>query len=195
MKYFDVKTKTIFQGTRISLISWFEAIWMILSYKKGISSVQLGKNINVSQKTAWFMMHRIRETLEIDNINDNDSSNIWAFTNNFMERIKTINEYQQAALSTAIYPEKFKIVYPVLGLTGEAGEVSDKIKKVLRDNNGEFSEEKRIEIAKEIGDVAWYMATLSNDLGYTLEEIFNMNIQKLQSRKERNVLNGSGDNR
>lgn len=112
-----------------------------------------------------------------------------------MERIKTINEYQQAALSTAIYPEKLKIVYPVLGLTGEAGEVSDKIKKVLRDNNGEFSEEKRIEIAKEIGDVAWYMATLSNDLGYTLEEIFNMNIQKLQSRKERNVLNGNGDNR
>lgn len=66
-KYFDVKTKTIFQGTRIPLISWFEAIWTILSYKKGISSVQLGENIKVSQKTAWFMMHRIRKALGIDN--------------------------------------------------------------------------------------------------------------------------------
>lgn len=61
------KTKTIFQGTRIPLISWFEAIWTILSYKKGISSVQLGENIKVSQKTAWFMMHRIRKALGIDN--------------------------------------------------------------------------------------------------------------------------------
>lgn len=66
-KYFNVKTKTIFQGTHIPLISWFEAIWIILFYKKGISYVQLGENIKVSQKTAWFMMHRIRKALEKDN--------------------------------------------------------------------------------------------------------------------------------
>ena len=71
-KYFDVKTKTIFQGTRIPLISWFEAIWTILSYKKGISSVQLGENIKVSQKTAWFMLHRIRHNIKDDDATFDD---------------------------------------------------------------------------------------------------------------------------
>ena len=66
-KYFDVKTKTILQGTRIPLIKWFESIWCVLSYKKGISSIQMSKNIDVAQKTAWFMMHRIRKALGIDN--------------------------------------------------------------------------------------------------------------------------------
>lgn len=66
-KYFDVKTKTIFQGTRVPMRKWFEAIWTLLSYKKGISSIQLGLNIGVSQKTAWFMMHRIRKALGVDN--------------------------------------------------------------------------------------------------------------------------------
>lgn len=107
----------------------------------------------------------------------------------------TINEYQNLALETAIYPKKYKIIYPALGITGEAGECSDKIKKVIRDNNGEFTEEKKQEIAKEIGDVLWYCATLANDIGYSLDEIANLNIEKLQSRKVRNKINGSGDNR
>lgn len=106
-----------------------------------------------------------------------------------------LNEYQKRALETAIYPSEAKIVYPTLGLTGEAGEVADKVKKVIRDNNGNFSAEKRTEIAKEVGDVLWYIANLANDLGYTLEEIGEMNITKLSSRKERGVLNGNGDNR
>ena len=66
----------------------------------------------------------------------------------------TLNEYQQLALETAIYPNP--IIYPTLGLTGEAGEVSDKVKKVLRDNDSVFTDEKKLEIAKEIGDVLWY---------------------------------------
>lgn len=107
----------------------------------------------------------------------------------------TLNEYQNLALETAIYPRKYKIIYPALGITGEAGECSDKIKKVIRDNNGEFTEEKKQEIAKEIGDVLWYCATLANDIGYSLDEIANLNIEKLQSRKVRNKINGSGDNR
>ena len=106
-----------------------------------------------------------------------------------------LNEYQKRALETAIYPSETKIVYPTLGITGEAGEVADKVKKVIRDNNGNFSEEKRFEIAKEVGDVLWYIDNLANDLGYTLEEIGEMNIKKLSSRKERGVLNGNGDNR
>ena len=85
----------------------------------------------------------------------------------------------------------------VLGLTGEAGEVADKVKKVLRDKNGEFFKDPstREEIMKEIGDVLWYCATLANDLGYSLEEVAEANIKKLSSRKERGMLGGNGDNR
>lgn len=106
-----------------------------------------------------------------------------------------LNEYQKRALETAIYPKGVKIVYPTLGLTGEAGEVADKVKKVIRDNNGNFSTEKRLELAKELGDVLWYISVLANDLGYTLEEIGELNNKKLSSRKERGVINGNGDNR
>lgn len=105
----------------------------------------------------------------------------------------TLDEYQQLALETAIYPSP--IIYPTLGLTGEAGEVSDKVKKVLRDNNSIFTEDKKTEIAKEVGDVLWYCATLSHDIGYTLEEIAQMNYDKLRSRQLRGKLHGSGDNR
>lgn len=106
-----------------------------------------------------------------------------------------INEYQKKAISTAVYGEGNSITYPTLGLTGEAGEVADKVKKVLRDNNGEFSDEKKLEIAKEIGDVLWYCAALARDLGYDLETIAEMNIDKLFSRRDRGVISGSGDNR
>ena len=107
----------------------------------------------------------------------------------------TLDEYQNHALKTAIYPKQYKIIYPALGITGEAGECSDKVKKVIRDNNGGFTDDKKREIAKEIGDVLWYCAALAHDIDYTLEEIGKMNVAKLSSRKERNKINGSGDNR
>ena len=69
------------------------------------------------------------------------------------------------------------------------------MKKIIRDNDGVFTDEKKLEIAKEIGDVLWYCAALAHDIGYTLEEVGNMNVEKLRSRKQRNKLNGSGDNR
>ena len=106
----------------------------------------------------------------------------------------TLNEYQTAAMATAIYPPEAAIVYPTLGLSGEAGEVSEKVKKVLRDDGGDFSR-KRAEIAKELSDVLWYAAAVARDLGYTLQEIADINLTKLASRAERGVLNGSGDNR
>lgn len=106
-----------------------------------------------------------------------------------------LNEYQKRALETALYPKEVRILYPTLGLTGEAGEVADKVKKVIRDNDGDFSVERRLEIAKELGDVLWYISTLANDLGYTLEEIGELNNRKLSSRKERGVISGNGDNR
>lgn len=107
----------------------------------------------------------------------------------------TLNEYQRAALETALYPSEQKIIYPTLGLAGESGEVADKIKKVLRDRHGVFDVTTRTEIAKELGDVLWYVAVLSNDIGYTLDEIGKMNNEKLQSRKRRGVIGGEGDNR
>ena len=120
-----------------------------------------------------------------------------------MIEITGLNEYQQRALETAVYPSEFKVIYPSLGLTGEAGEVSDKVKKVLRDtelvrdSKGAIyiPADKCEQIAMELGDVCWYIATLAHDLGYTLQEIAEMNYAKLKSRQERGKLSGSGDNR
>jgi NTP pyrophosphatase (non-canonical NTP hydrolase) len=108
----------------------------------------------------------------------------------------TPNKYQQKALETAIYPNQGNnFVYPILGLSGEVGEVAEKLKKIIRDKGGVMTDSDRQGTALELSDCAWYMAVLANELGYTLEEIFQMNIDKLQSRKERGVLSGSGDNR
>ena len=108
------------------------------------------------------------------------------------------------ALETAVYPKEYKAIYPALGMNGEAGEVADKVKKFLRnseiiarDGSGAIvlPDSKREELAKEVGDVLWYVATMAFDLGYSLEEIAEMNDQKLKSRQQRHQLNGSGDNR
>ena len=108
----------------------------------------------------------------------------------------TFQEYQDEARKTAIYPNKDNnFVYPTLGLAGEAGEVAEKIKKVIRDGNGIVSEEKKVEITKELGDVLWYVANLAKELGISLEEVAQKNIEKLQSRQQRGELHGSGDNR
>lgn len=102
-------------------------------------------------------------------------------------------EYQKRAASTAIYDNKFSVLYPALGLAGEAGEVADKVKKIIRDNKSLVEEKK--ELAKELGDVLWYINALARDIGYSLEVIAEMNLEKLESRKERGTLQGNGDNR
>ena len=108
----------------------------------------------------------------------------------------TFEEYQTKARQTAIYPNKDNnFIYPTLGLVGEAGEVAEKIKKIIRDNEGVISEEKKTEIIKELGDVMWYVANLSEEIGSSLEEVSIRNIEKLKSRQERNQLQGNGDNR
>ena len=73
--------------------------------------------------------------------------------------------------------------------------VAEKVKKVLRDNNGVFTDEKRQEIAKELGDCLWYVSVMASDIGYSLEDIGKMNIDKLRSRQQRNMIHGNGDNR
>ncbi len=106
------------------------------------------------------------------------------------------SEYEKAIIETAIYPDKGNnFVYPTLGLVGEAGEVAEKIKKVLREEGGVVTDEKKEEIKKELGDVLWYLVALSRELGFTIEDVARKNIEKLSSRKERGVLHGSGDNR
>jgi len=119
----------------------------------------------------------------------------------FMETM-TFEEYQEGAMSTAIYPDE--LIYPVLGLVGEAGEVAEKVKKFFRDNQfevmcedavAEVPAETRMEIAKELSDVLWYLTAVAADIGYSLEEIAELNLTKLADRNQRGKLTGSGDNR
>lgn len=107
----------------------------------------------------------------------------------------TLNDYQEAAIATAIYPRESAIVYPALGLCGESGEVAEKVKKTLRDNGGEFDRERRTALAKELSDCLWYVSALASDLGYNLQDIADLGLAKLASRAERGVLSGSGDER
>lgn len=103
----------------------------------------------------------------------------------------TFNEYLEFVRSMKVYPEKHAIVYPALGLSGEAGEIAEKVKKMLR---GDKPLDKEA-ILKELGDPLWYITSLADDLGYTLQDVIDANVEKLTSRKERGVLKGSGDNR
>ena len=104
-----------------------------------------------------------------------------------------INEYQTLAKNTAIYPKDKAVVYPALGLAGEAGEVANKVKKVLRD--GTEIKDVSKDIASEIGDCLWYISVLAGDIGWDLESIAKLNIDKLQDRANRGKLSGSGDKR
>jgi len=105
------------------------------------------------------------------------------------------NEYQSWTETTAIYPKEFELSYLALGLVGEAGEIANHIKKVLRDYNGKVTDEMKKTLINELGDVEWYIARLCEFLGTTIEDVMQINFEKLESRKKRNVLKGSGDNR
>ena len=114
----------------------------------------------------------------------------------------TFNEYQDVSAKTAVFKEtvaphlgQHTFIYLVLGLAGESGEVADKIKKLYRDNGGILDDAKKQELAKELGDVLWYIARLAEEWGFSLEQIAEMNVEKLQSRKTREQLHGDGDNR
>lgn len=127
-----------------------------------------------------------------------------------------MNAYQQRSRKTAIYPkvaivEKVPIgettctlevvsdaigwVYPAGKLGGECGELQEKLFKILRDDGGKTSDEKREAVKKELGDILWYVAQLATEFGLTLSDVAQANIEKLESRQTRGVLGGSGDNR
>lgn len=107
----------------------------------------------------------------------------------------TIKEYQDEAIKTAIYPEKYKIIYSAIGLSNEAGEVLGKIKKVMRDKEGVFDPKSKLDIGMELADCLWYCSALASDLGFSLDHLAELNLAKLKDRQERGVLQGSGDTR
>lgn len=105
-------------------------------------------------------------------------------------------EYQEKSRKTALYPNVGQnFIYPTIGLAGETGEVSEKIKKVIRDKDGIIDEEDKDAIKKELGDVLWYVSQLATELGLSLDDIAENNIKKLYSRLDRGVISGNGDNR
>jgi NTP pyrophosphatase (non-canonical NTP hydrolase) len=107
-----------------------------------------------------------------------------------------LSDYQRRSRETAVYPDAGdNLTYPALGLCGEAGECAEKVKKTLRDDGGVLSDERRAALAAELGDVLWYLAQLATEAGLDLGAIAEDNLAKLLSRKERQVLQGSGDSR
>ena len=115
--------------------------------------------------------------------------------NHKYNRISDLDMYQQVAKTTAIYPREQAIIYPTLGLTGEAGEVANKVKKIIRDGTNKNNENLVQEISAEIGDCLWYISVLADDIGVKLSDIANSNLEKLENRKKKGTIHGSGDDR
>ena len=106
-----------------------------------------------------------------------------------------IDEYQNKAKTTAIYAQEHKIMYPALGLSGEAGEVANKVKKIMRDGIQKLPPDWKEQLGSEIGDVLWYCAVLADDLNLSLSSLAAQNLEKLERRKEQGKIQGSGDKR
>lgn len=109
----------------------------------------------------------------------------------------TFDEYQQKALTTAIRVDHdmLNLSHWALGIMGEGGEIAEKVKKLIRDKDAQLDEESKQLLAKEIGDVLWYLAVMADQLGVSFDDIAQTNITKLADRKRRSVLGGSGDMR
>jgi NTP pyrophosphatase (non-canonical NTP hydrolase) len=116
--------------------------------------------------------------------------------NEFDERVfMDFSQYQFRTGLTARYPQDRAIEYLVLGLTSEAGEVAGKYKKIIRDNDGQFTQENTDALLDELGDVLWYCSELATVLKTNLAAVAARNVQKLESRAQRGKIGGSGDKR
>ena len=104
--------------------------------------------------------------------------------------------YQEKAKLTAVYPNQGgNFIYTALGLAGEAGEVANKAKKIIRDNGGALTPEMSEDLQKELGDVLWYVAQCATELGVPLSHVALQNLSKLARRSASGMIRGSGDNR
>ncbi len=101
-----------------------------------------------------------------------------------------LNEYQREAQKTSIYPASAKIIYPALGLAGETGELANQVKKIIRDDNGKLTADRKKKIIDELGDALWYCAAVASDLGINLDEVVSANLQKLSDRGNKNLIRG-----
>jgi NTP pyrophosphatase (non-canonical NTP hydrolase) len=106
-----------------------------------------------------------------------------------------LSDYQRRSRRTAQYPREAWLSYPALGLAGEAGEVAEHVKKVIRDDGASVTPERKAALARELGDVLWYVSQLATELELELDAIAAENLDKLLSRQRRGVLSGSGDHR
>lgn len=109
----------------------------------------------------------------------------------------TFNEYQKKALETAIFnkdPLMDKTIW-AMGISGEAGEILEKWKKIVAYKDGKITDEDIEGLKKELGDVLWYVALLAHSLNIELDDVVKLNVEKLASRKARGVQKGQGDNR
>lgn len=123
-----------------------------------------------------------------------------------LEKDLTFHAYAAQAELTAIYPTidahlenggevDLSIVYPALKLAGEAGEVAEKVGKLIRDRAGLMDKAWRLDLAKELGDVLWYLNALALELGTDLENVARLNLEKLAARVKAGTIKGSGDER
>lgn len=111
------------------------------------------------------------------------------------EQYEDFNEYQQIAHSTAIYPPETGLYYTALGLAGEAGELCNKVKKILRDKGGVLDAATRAALVDEASDCCWYIAEFSTAIGVPLSAVIRRNVEKLSDRARRGKLSGEGDAR
>jgi NTP pyrophosphatase (non-canonical NTP hydrolase) len=105
----------------------------------------------------------------------------------------TMDQYQELAGKTAIYPRAMGLLYTALGLSEEVGEVLGKVKRIYRDDEGHLLPARRVQIRAELGDALWYLAMLAAEAELTLNDIALENLKKLQQRKQNNKLKGEGD--
>lgn len=116
----------------------------------------------------------------------------------------SLHDYDAAARATAVFPDNVRLLYedgrvcalyPFFGLSGEVGELMEKLKKIIRDNEGIITEKARLAMCNELGDFLWYVSACANELNSNLERIAALNLHKLEDRARRNKLQGSGDDR
>lgn len=171
--------------------SSFQSEWDI-SYYNGTEWFDFCKDQPVEESSYQLIGSKVQVPKDPQNLNSGQIE----------MRESDMNEYQHLAMETAIYPESGKLFYPVLGLVGEAGELANKVKKILRDEKIpldkmalSLSDENRQSLISELGDCLWYIAAIASDMGMTLGEVSARNLTKLAERKKNQTLQGSGDDR